>query len=254
MIKLAANISHLWAELPWLDRIEAAAEAGFDGVEALFPYDAPIPETQEALARLDMQFVLLNAPPPNYTGGARGFAAQPAARTRFAHDMRRALRYAKSLKARFVHVMTGEAKGSEARACLVDNLRAACALAPEPVTITLEPLNGNDIPGYFLGDYDLAAEIIEEVGAPNIGLQFDTYHAQTIGGDAVATFERHAGLVRHIQIGDAPGRGAPGNGRVNFAALFAAVEQAGYDGWISAEYTPAGPTEKSLGWMGQLRA
>ncbi len=248
-MKFAANISHLWTDLPWIDRFAAAAAAGFTGVEALFPYDAPANETQEALRVNELSFVLLNAPPPNYTGGKRGFAAVPGLEERFEHDMRRAYRFAGVFGAQFIHVMSGVAEGEEARATFVRNLKDACAKAPKGVTLTLEPLNTQDMPGYFMCDYDLAAGIITEVGAPNLALQFDTYHAQVITGDALATFREFYDHISHIQIGDAPSRVPPGFGTIDFGAFFNAVTSAGYDGWISAEYTPGTQTENTLGWF-----
>ncbi|WP_299371992.1 TIM barrel protein [uncultured Tateyamaria sp.] len=249
MPRFAANLTHLWAELPYLDRFDAAAEAGFEAVEVLFPYDVPAPETLRALRRNGLQMVLLNAPGPNYTGGARGFAAVPGGAARFDYDMRRAVRYAQALGAGVIHVMSGDGSGAEAKAAMVENLRRATASLPEGLCLTLEPLNAGAMPGYFLDSYDLAAEIIEAVDAPNLGLQYDSYHAQEITGDALGTFHAMRPLIRHIQIGDAPGRVTPGRGRVDFAALFAAIDASGYDGWVSAEYTPKGRTETDLAWM-----
>ena len=248
-MRFAANISHLWANLPWLDRFDAAADAGFAGVEALFPYDEPGPETQGALRRNGLAFVLLNAPPPNYTGGDRGFAAIPGLEDRCAHDMRRAFRYAKALGAQFVHVMSGVAEGPKARATLVANLKAICAKAPEGITVTIEPLNPTSAPGYFLNDYALAADVIAEVDAPNLALQFDSFHAQVIHGDACSVLRTYCGLIQHIQFGDAPDRTAPGTGVIDFDTLMDEIAQSGYDGWIAAEYTPGDQTEKTLTWL-----
>ncbi|MEL7099167.1 MAG: TIM barrel protein [Pseudomonadota bacterium] len=250
MPRFAANISLLWPDLPYLDRFDAAAEAGFKGVEVLFPYDAPAPETQAALQANDLAFVLLNAPGPNYTGGSdRGFAAMPEMQKRFAYDMRRAFRYAEALGAEVLHIMAGAAQGAEAHACFVQNLATAAAQAPEGLTLTIEPLNQHDQPGYFLSDFDLACDIIEEVAAPNLGLQYDSYHAARIHGDPLAVFERCRPYIRHIQIGDAPDRSAPGTGTIDFPALFAAIDASGYTGWTAAEFHPKGRTDKELGWM-----
>ncbi|MEO0939465.1 MAG: TIM barrel protein [Pseudomonadota bacterium] len=250
MPRFAANLSLLWPDLPYLDRFDAAAKAGFTGVEVLFPYDAHAKETQAALEANGLSFVLLNAPGPNYTGGTeRGFAAVPAMQGRFAYDLRRAFRYAEALGAEILHIMAGPASGAEARACFVQNLRDAAAQAPEGLTLTIEPLNQHDQPGYFLSDFDRACEIIAEVGAPNLGLQYDTYHAARIHGDALGVFERCLPFIRHVQIGDAPDRSAPGTGTLDFAALFAAFDDSGYTGWTSAEFHPKGRTDKELGWM-----
>jgi len=249
MPRFAANLTYLWAELPYLDRFDAAAEAGFAAVEVQQPYDVAVPETQAALNRNGLQFVLLNAPGPNYTGGARGFAALPGGEQRFDYDMRRAVRYAQALGASVIHVMSGDGGGAEARATLIANLSRAVATVPAGVTLTIEPLCEPAQPGYFLNSYDLAADIIDAVDDPRVGLQFDSYHAQEITGDALGVFEAMQPLIGHIQIGDAPGRTAPGRGRVDFPALFAAIDASGYTGWVSAEYRTDGRTEKTLDWM-----
>lgn len=249
MPRFAANLSHLWAELPYLDRFDAASVAGFEAVEVLFPYDVPVPETKAALARNKLKMLLLNAPGPNYAGGARGFAAIPGGEARFDFDMRRAVRYAQALGAGMIHVMSGSGSGARARQTLIDNLRRTAADLPSRLTLMLEPLNTKAQPGYFLSSYDLAADIIDAVGAPNVGLQYDSYHAHEITGDAIDTFHSMFPLIRHIQIGDAPGRTEPGTGEIDFHALFDAIDDSGYDGWVSAEYTPHGRTETGLKWM-----
>ncbi len=244
----AANLSLLWTEIPFLDRFDAAAEAGFTGVEVLFPYDTPVQETVAALRKNDLHFVLLNAPPPNYTGGDRGYAAIPGLEKRFEHDLRRAVRYAAALKAETLHIMAGAAEGDGAKQTFLKNLRHAVDVIPESLKLTIEPLNPKAMPTYFLNSFDQAAEIIDAVGSDKLGLQYDTYHAQEITGDALATFKAHQDLIRHIQIGDSPGRTPPGTGTINFEAFFAAVEASGYSGWISAEYTSDIRTEETLQW------
>ena len=247
-LKFAANLTLLWPELPYLDRFAAAAEAGFDTVEILFPYDLAVKETQRALLANGLQIILINAPPPNYTGGPRGFAAQPDNADRFRYDMKRVFRYAEALGVRMIHVMTGAAEGDAARAILIENMRWASAEAPKGITLMLEPLNPVAQPGYFLNDYALAAGVLKELALPNVALQYDSYHAQMIHGDALAVFDEYLPLIGHIQIGDTPDRGPPGVGDVDFPALFARIDASGYDGWISAEYHPGTKTEDTLHW------
>ncbi|WP_299027035.1 TIM barrel protein [uncultured Sulfitobacter sp.] len=248
-MKAAANLSHLWPELPYLDRFAAASAAGFTGVEVLFPYDLPAKDTQRALLRGGLEMVLINAPPPNYTGGARGFAATIGGEARFAYDMRRAGRYAQALRVPLLHVMSGTGNGTQAKQTMIGNLKEAVQSVPDGLILTLEPLCPESLADYFLNDYALAAEIIAEVDASNLRLQFDSYHAQMIHGDAVAVYEMYRDIIVHVQIGDTPARDAPGRGAVDFPALFDTMRAAGYTGWISGEYTPGPSTEATLDWM-----
>ncbi|MBE1285149.1 MAG: TIM barrel protein [Rhodobacteraceae bacterium] len=249
MPRFAANISLLFAELPYLDRFEAAARSGFKAVEILFPYDCAAKDTQRALISNGLDLVLINAPPPNYTGGTPGFAALPGGEARFQSDMRRVMRYAEMLKPGLIHVMAGYVQGGEAQETFVRNLQWVADLAPSQ-RFTIEPLNAQDQPGYFLNDYSLATRVLDQVDRPNVGLQFDAYHAQMIHGDAAQVWQDHAERAVHVQIGAAPDRSEPGRGPVDFPALFQAIDASGYKGWVSAEYTPSTPmTQASLGWM-----
>lgn len=247
-MKFCANLSMMFGEYPLDQRIGAARQAGFDGVEILFPYDANAADLGHALAQNGLPMVLINCPPPNYTGGDRGFAAVPGLEQRFERDLRRVLRYAGALQAQHIHIMAGNATGPEARATFIANLRHAVQAAPDQ-SFTIEPLNPGDMPGYFLNDFDQAVEIITEIDAPNLGLQFDIYHAQIITGDVVGTWDRVAPHVRHVQFADAPGRGEPGTGGTDIQAVFDALRRSKYTGWVSAEYTPSRETRETLGWM-----
>ncbi len=250
MPRFAANLSLLFTELPYLDRFDAAAQAGFAAVEILFPYDIPAKETQRALLRNGLDLVLINAPPPNYTGGTPGYGAVPGGEGRFQHDIRRVLRYAEQLKPMLIHVMAGYTKNAEAEETFVRNLKWAADLEPTQ-GFTIEPLNPGDQPGYFLDDYDLAAKILDAVDRPNVGLQYDSYHAHVIHGDAVEVWRAYGARSAHVQIGNPPSRSEPGAGPVDFAALFSAIDTSGYSGWVGAEYTPTTKrTQDSLHWMG----
>ena len=248
MPTFAANLSTLWTDLPVELRPAAAAEAGFEWVEILFPYDLDAAALREELTRRGLGLALINGPPPNYAGGPRGFAAVPGGEGRFATDLRRVLRYAGVLKPRHVHLMAGTAEGPAARAAYVANLRAACAAAPGQ-SFTIEPLAPEEAPGYFLSDLGLAAEVIAEVGAPNLGLQFDAYHAHLLTGDVFAAWEQVRAVTRHVQFADAPGRGPPGSGTVDLPALFDRLDRDGYGGIVSAEYRTERPAEQTLGWL-----
>ena len=252
MPKFAANLTFLFKEYPFLERFQAAADAGFEAVEVLFPYDDAAGEIVRRLKRAALPLVLINTPPPNWAGGDRGFAAIPGGEDRFRRDFKRALRYAGQLKPRHIHIMAGVAEGPTARDTFVRNLAWAAAEAPGQ-NLTIEPINTIDMPGYFLCDYELAAAVLTEVNAPNLGLQFDTYHAQIITGDVLETWERYRHLVRHVQVGGVPGRHEPRGGQIDHPAFFAALDAEGYNGFVSGEYNPKGRTEAGLGWIGKVK-
>jgi hydroxypyruvate isomerase len=243
MLRFAANLTLLWPELPLFDRFAAARAAGFAGVELLFPYDLPARVILERLEALRLPLVLINCPPPNHAGGARGFAAVPGGEARFRSDLRRAARHAAALGCPRLHVMAGAAEGEAARATFVANLAWAAAAAPG-LALTIEPLNREDVPGYFLADFGLACAVLDEVGAPNLGLQFDSWHALRLEGCAHRVWDRVGPRVTHVQIAGRDGRREPDD-----PAFLDRLDAEGYAGWVAAEYRPRGRTEDGLGWL-----
>ncbi|RNF33731.1 hydroxypyruvate isomerase family protein [Paracoccus methylarcula] len=248
MPRFAANLTMLFTEIPMEERFAAAAGAGFAGVEILFPYDIPAATLSRKAVAAGLEIVLINTPPPNWAGGPRGFAAVPGLEERFRYDFDRALRFARSLRSRHIHVMAGTTGDAAARAIFIRNLAWAAKRAPH-ASLTIEVINPTDKPGYFLADFELAAEIIAELGAPNLGLQFDAYHAQAITGDAIGAWREYAPIIRHIQIAGYPGRHEPTGGEIDYPAFFAALDASGYRGWVSAEYNPEHLTENGLDWL-----
>lgn len=245
-MKLAANLNSLWPELPYLDRFDAAAAAGFQAVAVPLPYDLAAKDTQRASLRSGLPVIQISTPPPNYTGGVRGFAAVPGSEGRFRYDLRRALRYCEALRVPVLHIMAGVASGEAARATLLANLKHAVEVVPGGISLTLQPQTQE---GAFLGDYGLTADVISEVGAPQLGLQYHSFHAHALHEDAVAVFNAYAPFIRHVQIADAPGDLAPGTGVIDFAGLFATFKAQGYNGWVVGDYNVSGATDDSLGWM-----
>lgn len=248
MPRLAANISLLFPELPVMQRFAAAARAGFQGVEILFPYDRPAEDIRAALDETGLQLALINAPPP---GPEASYPAIPGGEAGFRATMEQVLTRAAILRPDAIHVMAGYTDDPRAEETFVANLQGLADRAPEQ-RFTIEPLNPVDQPGYVLTDYPRAARVLERANRPNLGLQYDSYHAHQIHGDALATWHRYAPLTRQIQLGAPPDRSEPrlDRGPVDFPALLAAIEASGYDGWIGAEYNPStARTEDSLGWM-----
>ena len=248
MPKFCANLTLLFTELPFLERFAAAKAAGFDAVEVLFPYDEPPKLIARQLLAHDLTLALINCPPPNYTGGQRGFAAVPELAERFRRDFARTLRYAEQLNPVHIHIMAGDAQGKAAQATFIENLKWAAAQAPTQ-SLTIEPINQTDMPGYFLSDFQQASDTLHAVDASNLGLQYDAYHAQMITGDAMGIWQKYGHMARHIQVGGVPGRHEPIGGDIDYPALFSRLDADGYTGFVSGEYHPAGRTEDRLGWI-----
>ena len=260
MPRFSANLSWLFGEVPFLDRFGEAAHAGFRAVEFTFPYDFHSRDIAERVAEHRLEVVLFNAPPGESGAGDRGLASVPGREHEFAASMATALRYAQALSCKRLHVMAGnvpaDADATERdrrRRLYVRHLRQACEdAAPLGITIMIEPLNPRDMPGYLLATQADAHAIREEVGASNLKVQFDLYHAQITEGDLTEKLRRWLPHVGHIQIAGVPGRHEPNVGEVNYDWLFRVVDEARWDGWIGCEYKPAAGTAEGLGWMYRL--
>lgn len=253
MPRFAANLTLLFTELPADQRIAAAAKAGFAAVEILFPYTRPAQAWAKELRQTGLPLALINTPVPDWEMGGRGCAAVDGQQDAFQRHFQTALEYCAALNARILHVMPGLAQGPRARDVFAENLAwasAAAAQALPGLTLTLEPINPTDMPGYFLSDFDQALQLLDDLNCPNLALQFDAYHAQRITGDVLGTYTRCAHRVAHVQIAAAEGRHEPfGGGAIDFASLFTQLDADGYDGVISGEYFPKGRTIDGLGWL-----
>jgi hydroxypyruvate isomerase len=253
MPKLAANLSMLWTERDFLDRFDAAAKAGFKGVEFLFPYAYPAEEIAARLERNRLAQVLFNMPPGNWDAGERGLACLPDRKSEFQDAVGKAVQYARTLKCPTVHAMAGLApEGAnleKLRATYVDNLRFAAAETKKAgLTLVIEPINTRDIPRYFLSTPRQGLQILDAVGADNLLLQYDIYHAQIMQGDLAPTIEANLKRIGHMQLADTPGRNEPGTGEINWDFLLPFIDRVGYAGWIGCEYKPKAGTDAGLGW------
>ena len=251
MPRYAANLTLLFTEVPTLDRPDWAQRCGFDGVEILFPYDQTMADWDRALNGLPL--ALINTPPGDWASGDRGFAAVPGMELKFRESFLRGAEYATRLQAGRLHVVTGVAKGPQAEQCLVENLTWALEQAPD-LTLCLEPLNPDDMPGYFLNDYDQAARILDDLASPRIGLQFDLWHAARLHGDAALVWENHRHRINHVQIAGFPSRNEPGGGGFSLPDLCDQIDAHCPSTWIAAEYRPAKGTSQGLGWLAALKS
>ena len=252
MPKFAANLSMMFNEWDFLDRFAAAADAGFKAVEFLFPYAHAPEAVAERLSRSGLTQALFNLPPGDWDAGERGIASIPGREAEFRASVQKALPYAEATGVKRLHVMSGHGDRNDpaARRSYEDALRHACeAAAPRGVDILIEPINGRDMPGYFLNDFGFAADLIRGLALPNLRLQYDIYHRQVLHGDVMKSLEALMPLIGHVQTASVPKRNEPGTGELDDMRIFRHLDALGYEGYVGCEYRPAGKTLDGLSWM-----
>ncbi|GAC1585362.1 MAG: hydroxypyruvate isomerase [Candidatus Elarobacter sp.] len=257
MPRFSANLSFLFQDAPFLERIDAAAANGFRGVEFMSPYEHDVAEIDRRLRANGLEQVLFNLPAGDFAAGERGYASDPARVDEFRRGVADAVAIARELRCSRVNCLTGIAiPGLDpglARETLVANLRhAAAALAQIGATLVVEPLNRIDTPNFLIGTTAEGLALIADVGAPNFMLQYDCYHAQRAEGNIIATLRRHVGIIGHVQIADSPGRNEPGTGELAYERILPALEGFGYDGWVGLEYRPSLPVPQTFAWIETL--
>jgi len=253
MPRLAANVSTLFPELPFLERFAAAAKAGFRGVEYQYPYDWQPADIGAAARDARVEVLLHNMPQGDAQRGERGTACLPGREQRFRDDLERAIEYASVVRCRSLHLLAGVAPQGADRAALratfVSNLKqAARRLAREGMRALIEPLSERTVANCFLRSSAQAAQVLDDVGADNVFIQYDLFHMQIMEGNLAATIARLLPRIGHMQIADVPGRDEPGNGEINFDFLLRHIDALGYSGWVGCEYNPRGDTLEGLKW------
>jgi len=257
MPRFAANLSMLFTEVPFLDRFDRAARAGFEAVEFLFPHEATPEAIKAELQAHGLSLILHNLPAGNWAGGERGIACHPDRVAEFKAGVDQAITYATALGVKKINCLAGikpaAVSDEQARATLVANLRyAAGKLGQHGIDLLIEPINTFDIPGFFVSTTAQGVALLDEVGAANAYIQYDVYHMQRMEGELAGTLNRYLARIGHIQIADNPGRNEPGTGEIAYAFLFAHLRRIGAKGAIGCEYKPAAATEAGLGWRQQL--
>jgi hydroxypyruvate isomerase len=170
MPNLAANLTMMFGEMDFLERFAAAAKAGFQGVEYLFPYAYEADGLKRQLRDHGLVQVLHNLPAGNWAAGERGIACLPDRVDEFKAGVGKAIEYATALECDRVNCLAGippqATSPAAARETFIHNLQyAASQLNTAGVKLLIEPINTRDIPGFFLSGTGQAVEIIEAVGS-----------------------------------------------------------------------------------------
>ncbi|TPN48803.1 MULTISPECIES: 2-oxo-tetronate isomerase [unclassified Mesorhizobium] len=253
----SANLSMLFGEHDFLDRFDAAARAGFKGVEYIGPYDHAPEVVAARLKKNGLTQVLFNLPAGDWGKGERGIAVLPDRVPEFRQGIAKAITYAQALDCPQVNCLAGIAPVGADRKVLEDVFAENLAFAAEKleqasIRLLIEPINTRDIPGFFLNHSDQALDLIDRIGSKNLFLQYDIYHMQIMEGDLARKIEANLDRIAHIQLADNPGRHEPGTGEINYPFLYDHIDRIGYSGWIGAEYKPKAGTEAGLAWFRDL--
>jgi hydroxypyruvate isomerase len=254
MPKFDANLTMLFNEVAFLDRFRAAKDAGFQGVEYLFPYAYRKQDLAEQLQTHGLTQVLHNLPAGDWAKGERGIACLPDRVGEFQEGVGRAIEYAQAMQCTQLNCLAGITPTgidqATVRDTLIRNLQfAAAELKSAGIRLLVEPCNTRDIAGFYLNRSQQAIELIDAVGSDNLFLQYDIYHMQVMEGNLAPTIQRRLDRIRHLQLADNPGRNEPGTGEINYPFLFGFIDKLGYTGWIGCEYKPVKGTVEGLGWI-----
>ncbi|CAE8610950.1 unnamed protein product [Polarella glacialis] len=250
MVKLAANLSFLFKEKPFLDRFGAAAACGFRAVEFMFPGDGAYSHEAEEVAEKLNRKQTDNSKQTNITTATATLTTITTANKQKIRCVHTALLYARVMNCSKVHVMAGLRQHGASEDVFVERVRWASELAAEQgLTICIEPLNCRDFPGYLVPDTKTALDLIQRIDRPqSCKLQLDLYHLQISEGDLSENIRRLLPFAAHVQLANPPGRNEPGHGEVNFPSLLALLDDLGYDGHVGLEYNPSSTTLQSLEW------
>ena len=257
----ALNLSMVFTELPFLDRFDAAAAAGFAAVEFWWPREEFLGGLmpQALAARVEdvgLDVALMNLDGGDFAAGERGLAGVPGREVAFRHGLPMALDVAERLNCHRLNALAGRLAPGGDRAdqlrLLEESLAFAADLAPRDTTITLEALNSIDVPGYLLPSSRSALDVIDQVGRRNVGFQLDVYHLAVEGEDPAVVIREAAGRIAHVQFADVPGRHEPGTGSLPFRDLLQALEDVGFRGAIGLEYSPSRPGAPDFSFVESL--
>ena len=254
MPNFSANLSVLFTEHSMLDRFQAAADGGFKAVEIQFPYDEKALDLKAAADQAGVEIVLINVPAADLLEGGKGLAGIPGMEQEYQQALDLCVSYAEVLQPRGINVLAGREedpeKYHECHRTFIANLRhTAETLDRLGISTVFEAVNIHDMPGFLVHNLREQIEILEEVQHPNVMLQYDIYHMHRMGEHVCENIFEHAHIIGHIQFADAPGRGQPGTGEIDFEAAFKAIDDSSFNGWTGAEYKPTGSTKSSLGWL-----
>lgn len=252
--KLSVMLWTVFTNLPFEERLEKVAEAGYQNVELVGEYDK---WTQEDFKRANAKRRELGIS-FDCTAGLKHGVSNPDHRPALLAELRQALPIMERIDCPSMILLSGNRVPGVSREaqhrCCIDTLKAAAKLVEgksidgQPIRLLLETIDPEENPQYYLTEIVEALEVIQAVGHPQVQLLYDFYHEQITAGNLIAKLEKsipHLGLVH---IADVPGRHEPGTGEINYQNIFRKLAELNYTGVVAMEFHPTGDP------VAQLRA
>ena len=253
-MRFSANVSILFKEVPFLERFDRAAEAGFSAVEFWWPSGEDLAAVEKAIKEVNLRVALMNFDAGDMAAGDRGLAGEPDREEQFRENVPVALELAESIGCSQLNVLVGHEISSMNREEQLTLTRRNVGFAANEavkvgVEVLVEAVNTFENGPYLLHTTTQAVEFVRGVGRA-VKIQQDLYHMQRMEGNLVANLREHIDLIGHVQIADSPGRGEPGTGEIHYPYVLAVLEELGYEGYVGLEYNPTTETtEESFEWL-----
>jgi len=244
-MKFSVCIEMIFRELPFLERIDAVAEAGYPAFEFWGWRSKDLSGILERKRKYGLDVAVFSV---DHSGRLVDYSTKD----KFINGLREALETAHKLECSTLLVTVGReiarVPRSKQHESIVKCLREAAGLAEKAgVTLALEPLNVLvDHKGYYLYSSREGFEIINEVNSLNVKLLYDIYHQQIMEGNLIDTITRNIDRIAHFHVADVPGRHEPRTGEINYVNVFRSIEKTGYDGYVGLEFKPLRSSKEAL--------
>jgi hydroxypyruvate isomerase len=243
--KLSIMLWTVFTDLPFEQRLEKVADAGYRNVELVGEYEKWTPtDFQRANAKRKELGISFDC-----TAGLKHGVSSPDDREPLLAELRLALPMMEQLDCPSMILLSGDripgmARDTQHQSC-IDTLKAAAALVEgksingQPVRLLLETIDPEENPKYFLTEVREALEVVKAVGQPQVQLLYDFYHEQIAAGNLIATLEKSMPNLGLVHIADVPGRHEPGTGEINYENIFRKLAELNYTGVVAMEFLPS---------------
>ena len=250
----SACIEPMYAELPFLDRFQAAKDDGFEFVEFWGWTDKDLDAVKAAAEKAGVGI-------SGFNGDAELSLIDPAQKKDYLDFLRCSVAAARKVGARSVTIHSNglgdggivinhydELSDTVKLCTMFDTLKECAAIAESSgIRMNLEPLNiTTDHVGNFLATTRMAAEMTRLIGSPVLKVLYDVYHMQLNEGSICDNIRAYGDQFGHIHVADAPGRHEPGTGEINYHKVFACLEDCGYQGLVGFELMPETTTKDAV--------